>query len=98
MLVLAVVMVVGGLVWLAWLRSRASSLRAAVHEHQIQGFNGICLAGIGAITGLMGVIDLLPALAPYREVIRFVVMPVWILAMVWVTNRLLPRGSFDRRG
>ncbi|HYO43414.1 MAG TPA: hypothetical protein VES19_09470 [Candidatus Limnocylindrales bacterium] len=89
-LALSVACVVAGGAWLLLLRSKATSWRDALHQRQIQGFSGLLLVGMGLVAAVGAAVSLIPALAPYRDVIMFVMTPIGLLALGMVLRKLLP--------
>ena len=87
---LSVACVIVGGAWLVWLRSKGTTWGDALRQRQIQGFNALLLVGLGLMAALSAAVSLVPALAPYRDAIMFVIAPVGVLALGMVLRNLLP--------
>ena len=76
-------MALAGLVWLLLLRSHDASWEGALREHQIQGFNGVMLVGIGlqgAARALTEIVDAAPPFPQVMPVVGWVVLGILLWA------------------
>lgn len=98
LLTVALAMALVGLVWLLLLRSGDASWVRALQEHQIQGFNGVLLVGIGLQMAVKAEMEIVHAETPMQQamtVLGSVIAWVPLWAFMWKI-RPLEDGSARR--